>query len=173
MCGASGFLSLSGVTDCFSLLLFTPQDIFTVDETIPMSFRSWLNCFMGIISTLLMIALATPFFTVVIVPLGIFYYFVLVSSWGLRAAFALPGAVSLPLMGFMLVTELSPHFSASTFPRHASCGAWTPSPGLPSTPTLVRQCQAFLSSGPTDISSGSCSKMRGQWTSTRKVFIPG
>jgi len=173
MCGASGFLSLSGVTDCYSLLLFTPQDIFTVDETIPMSFRSWLNCFMGIISTLLMIALATPFFTVVIVPLGIFYYFVLVSSWGLRAAFALPGAVSLPLMGFMLVTELSPHFSASTFPRHASCGAWTPSPGLPSTPTLVRQCQAFLSSGPTDISSGSCSKMRGQWTSTRKVFIPG
>lgn len=53
------------------------KDIFTVDETIPMSFRSWLNCFMGIISTLLMIALATPFFTVVIVPLGIFYYFVL------------------------------------------------------------------------------------------------
>uniref|UniRef100_A0A8C9FEH0 Uncharacterized protein n=1 Tax=Pavo cristatus TaxID=9049 RepID=A0A8C9FEH0_PAVCR len=53
------------------------KDIFTVDETIPMSFRSWLNCFMGIISTLLMIALATPFFLVVIVPLGIFYYFVL------------------------------------------------------------------------------------------------
>ncbi|XP_010712893.1 canalicular multispecific organic anion transporter 1 [Meleagris gallopavo] len=53
------------------------KDIFTVDETIPMSFRSWLNCFMGIISTLIMIALATPFFLVVIVPLGIFYYFVL------------------------------------------------------------------------------------------------
>ncbi|XP_015722690.1 canalicular multispecific organic anion transporter 1 isoform X2 [Coturnix japonica] len=53
------------------------KDIFTVDETIPMSFRSWLNCFMGIISTLLMIALATPLFTIVIVPLGIFYYFVL------------------------------------------------------------------------------------------------
>lgn len=160
MCGASGFLPLSGVTDCFSLLLFTPQDIFTIDETIPTSFRTWLNCFMGIISTLLMIALATPFFLVVIVPLGIFYYFVLVSSWGLRAALAQPGAVSLSLLGFVLVTELSPHFSVSTSPRRASCGAWTPSAGLPSTPTLVRQCQAFPSSGPMDINSGSCSKMR-------------
>nr|XP_025966921.1 canalicular multispecific organic anion transporter 1 [Dromaius novaehollandiae] len=53
------------------------KDIFTVDETIPMSFRSWLSCFMAIISTLLMISLATPFFTLVIIPLGIFYYFVL------------------------------------------------------------------------------------------------
>ncbi|XP_058696895.1 ATP-binding cassette sub-family C member 2 [Poecile atricapillus] len=53
------------------------KDIFTVDETIPMSFRSWLSCFMGIISTLIVICLATPFFTIVIVPLSIFYYFVL------------------------------------------------------------------------------------------------
>ncbi|NXE33592.1 MRP2 protein, partial [Ptilorrhoa leucosticta] len=53
------------------------KDIFTVDETIPMSFRSWLSCFMGIISTLIVICLATPFFAVVIVPLSVFYYFVL------------------------------------------------------------------------------------------------
>ncbi|XP_076194947.1 ATP-binding cassette sub-family C member 2 isoform X3 [Aptenodytes patagonicus] len=53
------------------------KDIFTIDETIPMSFRSWLSCFMAIISTLLMIALATPFFALVIIPLSIFYYFVL------------------------------------------------------------------------------------------------
>ncbi|NXH10999.1 MRP2 protein, partial [Bucco capensis] len=53
------------------------KDIFTIDETIPMSFRTWLTCFMAIISTLLMISLATPFFTLVIIPLGIFYYFVL------------------------------------------------------------------------------------------------
>uniref|UniRef100_A0A663DUI7 ATP binding cassette subfamily C member 2 n=1 Tax=Aquila chrysaetos chrysaetos TaxID=223781 RepID=A0A663DUI7_AQUCH len=53
------------------------KDIFTIDETIPMSFRSWLSCFMAIISTLLMISLATPFFTLVIIPLSIFYYFVL------------------------------------------------------------------------------------------------
>ncbi|KFQ48159.1 Canalicular multispecific organic anion transporter 1, partial [Nestor notabilis] len=53
------------------------KDIFTIDETIPMSFRSWLSCLMGIISTLLMITLATPFFAVIIIPLSIFYYFVL------------------------------------------------------------------------------------------------
>ncbi|KAM6330191.1 ATP-binding cassette sub-family C member 2 [Podargus strigoides] len=53
------------------------KDIFTIDETIPMSFRSWLSCFMGIISTLLMICLATPFFALIIIPLSIFYYFVL------------------------------------------------------------------------------------------------
>ncbi|NXL98294.1 MRP2 protein, partial [Tyrannus savana] len=53
------------------------KDIFTVDETIPMSFRSWLSCFMGIISTLVMICLATPYFALVIIPLSIFYYFVL------------------------------------------------------------------------------------------------
>ncbi|NXO98385.1 MRP2 protein, partial [Certhia brachydactyla] len=53
------------------------KDIFTVDETIPMSFRSWISCFMAIISTLIVICLATPFFAVVIVPLSVFYYFVL------------------------------------------------------------------------------------------------
>ncbi|XP_071419361.1 ATP-binding cassette sub-family C member 2 isoform X2 [Pithys albifrons albifrons] len=53
------------------------KDIFTVDETIPMSFRSWLSCFMAIISTLIMICLATPYFALVIIPLSIFYYFVL------------------------------------------------------------------------------------------------
>ncbi|NXY66745.1 MRP2 protein, partial [Callaeas wilsoni] len=53
------------------------KDIFTVDETIPMSVRTWLSCFMGIISTLVTICLATPFFAIVIIPLSIFYYFVL------------------------------------------------------------------------------------------------
>ncbi|NXV09693.1 MRP2 protein, partial [Cettia cetti] len=53
------------------------KDIFTIDETIPMSFRTWISCFMGIISTLIMICLATPFFAIVIVPLAIFYCFVL------------------------------------------------------------------------------------------------
>ncbi|NXJ71659.1 MRP2 protein, partial [Rostratula benghalensis] len=75
--GFFGLLPLSGVTNCFFPLLCTLQDIFTIDETIPMSFRSWLSCFMAIISTLLMISLATPFFALVIIPLTVFYYFVL------------------------------------------------------------------------------------------------
>ncbi|XP_017659517.1 PREDICTED: canalicular multispecific organic anion transporter 1 [Lepidothrix coronata] len=53
------------------------KDIFTVDETIPTSFRTWLSCFMGIISTLITICLATPYFALIIIPLSIFYYFVL------------------------------------------------------------------------------------------------
>ncbi|NXE58738.1 MRP2 protein, partial [Calcarius ornatus] len=53
------------------------KDIFTVDETIPMSFRTWIGCFMAIISTLIVICLATPFFAIVIIPLSIFYCFVL------------------------------------------------------------------------------------------------
>lgn len=52
------------------------KDILTVDETIPMSFRSWIACFLGVIGTLFIICLATPIFAAVIVPLAIFYYFV-------------------------------------------------------------------------------------------------
>ncbi|XP_075072065.1 ATP-binding cassette sub-family C member 2 [Mixophyes fleayi] len=52
------------------------KDIFTVDETIPMSFRSWIGCILGVISTLVLICIATPIFAAVIVPLAIFYYFV-------------------------------------------------------------------------------------------------
>ncbi|XP_006182975.2 LOW QUALITY PROTEIN: canalicular multispecific organic anion transporter 1 [Camelus ferus] len=48
-------------------------DISTVDDTLPVSLRSWLLCFLGIISTLVMICLATPVFVVIIIPLGIIY----------------------------------------------------------------------------------------------------
>ncbi|XP_064419000.1 canalicular multispecific organic anion transporter 1 [Latimeria chalumnae] len=52
------------------------KDIFTVDEAIPMSFRNWLSCFLGVLGTLFVICLATPIFTAVVVPLAIFYFFV-------------------------------------------------------------------------------------------------
>ncbi|XP_069756348.1 ATP-binding cassette sub-family C member 2 isoform X2 [Narcine bancroftii] len=51
------------------------KDIYTVDEAIPMSFRSWLSCFFGVLGTLLVICLATPYFAIVIVPLAVLYYF--------------------------------------------------------------------------------------------------
>ena len=44
-----------------------------MDDTLPMSLRSWVLCFLGIISTLVMICLDTPIFVVVIIPLGIIY----------------------------------------------------------------------------------------------------
>lgn len=110
MYGAFGLLLLSEVTDCFSILSYMLQDIFTVDETIPSSVRNWLSYLMAIISTLVMICLATPIFAVVIVPLGIFYCFVLVSNWALSEDSALLRAVSLWLLGFVLVTKLCPLF---------------------------------------------------------------
>ncbi|KAF7219965.1 ATP-binding cassette sub-family C member 2 [Nothobranchius furzeri] len=52
------------------------KDIFTVDEAIPQSFRSWLLCLLGVLGTLFVICLATPFFAIIIVPLAVIYYFV-------------------------------------------------------------------------------------------------
>ncbi|XP_067276901.1 canalicular multispecific organic anion transporter 1 isoform X2 [Pseudorasbora parva] len=52
------------------------KDIFTVDEMIPMSFRSWILCLLGVLGTLFVICLATPIFTAVVVPMAIVYYFV-------------------------------------------------------------------------------------------------
>ncbi|XP_023610594.1 canalicular multispecific organic anion transporter 1 [Myotis lucifugus] len=48
-------------------------DISTVDDTLPVSLRSWILCFLGIVSTLFMICLATPAFIIVVIPLGIIY----------------------------------------------------------------------------------------------------
>ncbi|XP_068578796.1 ATP-binding cassette sub-family C member 2 [Cebidichthys violaceus] len=52
------------------------KDIFTVDEAIPQSFRSWLLCLLGVLGTLFVICLATPFFTIIILPLALVYFFV-------------------------------------------------------------------------------------------------
>ncbi|CAJ1067622.1 canalicular multispecific organic anion transporter 1 [Xyrichtys novacula] len=52
------------------------KDIFTVDEAIPQSFRSWLLCLLGVLGTLFVICLATPFFTIIIIPLAVVYFFV-------------------------------------------------------------------------------------------------
>ncbi|XP_051002569.1 ATP-binding cassette sub-family C member 2 [Acomys russatus] len=48
-------------------------DISTVDDMLPMSFRSWTLCFFGIVVTLIMICMATPIFAVIIIPLSIIY----------------------------------------------------------------------------------------------------
>lgn len=52
------------------------KDIFTVDEAIPQSFRSWILCLLGVLGTLFVVCLATPIFTAIIPPLAIFYFFV-------------------------------------------------------------------------------------------------
>uniref|UniRef100_A0A8C1Z2P0 Uncharacterized protein n=1 Tax=Cyprinus carpio TaxID=7962 RepID=A0A8C1Z2P0_CYPCA len=52
------------------------KDIFTVDEIIPMSFRSCILCLLGVLGTLFVICLATPIFTAVVVPMAVIYCFV-------------------------------------------------------------------------------------------------
>ncbi|XP_040848249.1 ATP-binding cassette sub-family C member 2 [Ochotona curzoniae] len=48
-------------------------DISTVDDTLPQTLRTWMLCFLGIVSILVMICMATPVFAVIIVPLAIIY----------------------------------------------------------------------------------------------------
>ena len=52
------------------------KDIYTIDEVIPRSIRSFLYTSLRVVSTLIVIVIATPTFTIVIIPLAIFYLFV-------------------------------------------------------------------------------------------------
>lgn len=60
-------------------IIISLKDIFTVDEAIPQSLRSWILCLLGVLGTLFVICLATPFFAIIIIPLAVIYYFVQVS----------------------------------------------------------------------------------------------
>lgn len=51
-------------------------DIDVVDVNIPITLRIWLGTFAGVVSTLFVISFSTPVFLAVVIPLGIFYYFV-------------------------------------------------------------------------------------------------
>ncbi|XP_053524633.1 ATP-binding cassette sub-family C member 2-like, partial [Artibeus jamaicensis] len=48
-------------------------DISTLDDTLPMSLRNWILYFLEIISTLVMICMATPVFVILIIPLAVIY----------------------------------------------------------------------------------------------------
>ncbi|XP_064490303.1 multidrug resistance-associated protein 1-like isoform X2 [Ornithodoros turicata] len=52
------------------------KDVDTMDLTIPTTIRSWLLCFLQVMSTVLIITLNTPIFLAVAVPIGIVYYFI-------------------------------------------------------------------------------------------------
>ena len=59
------------------------KDIYTIDEVIPRSIRSFLFTSLRVVSTLIVIIIATPTFTIVIIPLTIFYLFVQVITYSL------------------------------------------------------------------------------------------
>lgn len=52
------------------------KDVDTMDLAIPMTVRSWLMCFLQVVSTLLIITLTTPIFLAVALPVGILYYLI-------------------------------------------------------------------------------------------------
>ncbi|CAB1429177.1 unnamed protein product [Pleuronectes platessa] len=52
------------------------KDIYTIDESIPMSVRSWIQCLLNVLSTLMVIWIATPIFIAITVPLAVIYYIV-------------------------------------------------------------------------------------------------
>jgi ABC-type multidrug transport system fused ATPase/permease subunit len=52
------------------------KDIYVVDETIPRSLRSFISTLLNVLSTIIVIIVATPYFTAVIVPLLIVYFII-------------------------------------------------------------------------------------------------
>ena len=52
------------------------KDIYTIDESIPRSVRAFLMTFFSVISTLIVIVIATPILLAVIAPLGVVYFLI-------------------------------------------------------------------------------------------------
>ena len=52
------------------------RDIETIDNILPSLIRSWINTIFSVVSTIVVISYSTPIFLVVIIPLGILYYFI-------------------------------------------------------------------------------------------------
>ncbi|XP_044001771.1 multidrug resistance-associated protein 1 isoform X9 [Aphidius gifuensis] len=52
------------------------KDTDVVDNTLPMVLRMWSNCFFSVIATLVVISYSTPAFSLLILPIGIIYYFI-------------------------------------------------------------------------------------------------
>ena len=56
------------------------KDIYNIDEVIPKSIDDFLAALLMVVSVILVVSITTPVFIVVILPLGIFYWFVQVCS---------------------------------------------------------------------------------------------
>ena len=56
------------------------RDIETIDNILPNLIRSWMNTFFSVIATIVVISYSTPIFLSVVLPLGIFYYFIQVTE---------------------------------------------------------------------------------------------
>lgn len=63
------------------ILLSFFQDIYVIDERFHYYLRTWLNCMLDVLGTILVIVFATPLFIVAIVPLGFLYLLIQVSVY--------------------------------------------------------------------------------------------
>ncbi|XP_050416421.2 multidrug resistance-associated protein 1-like [Patella vulgata] len=52
------------------------RDIEVIDNNLPSTFRVWMSCFFGVLSTFVVIAYSNPIFLVVVLPLGLLYWLV-------------------------------------------------------------------------------------------------
>ena len=57
------------------------KDVYTIDETIPRSLRGFIMTVFTVVSTIVVILIATPIFAVVIVPLAFLYAFIQVCMY--------------------------------------------------------------------------------------------
>lgn len=151
---------------------------------IPMSFRSWILCLLGVLGTLFVICLATPLFTAVVVPMAVIYYFVqVIQQPVVRKATEQNQPVKRPQ--FYLRICKSTLFSGGVdvfcllcfrgfmLPHPDSWGDWTLCLDRPYTHTLEKPYQASLSSGHTDTSCVFSIKMSTPLMRILKVFILG
>ncbi|NXS34928.1 MRP1 protein, partial [Pomatostomus ruficeps] len=83
------------------------KDLFTVDVCFHFYLRTWLNCTLEVIGTILVIMSASPLFIVVVIPLGYFYFtiqrYYIVSSRQIRR---LAGASQAPVISHFTETLL-------------------------------------------------------------------
>lgn len=52
------------------------KDIDTIDNTLPMNMRSWIQCLFTVLATITIISISTPLFIAAIVPLAVIYYLI-------------------------------------------------------------------------------------------------
>ena len=95
------------------------KDIYTIDEVIPRSMWSFIFTLLSVISTIIVIVIATPVFAIVIIPLAIFYAIVQVSIL-LHPKRYLTLSLTRAKCLLHLFTHLSLSFSDSTWPPPVS-----------------------------------------------------
>ncbi|CAH1122634.1 unnamed protein product [Ceutorhynchus assimilis] len=52
------------------------KDVDTLDSVLPMTLRGWITCLFSVIGTLVVTSVTTPPFIIVIIPIGLLYYFI-------------------------------------------------------------------------------------------------